>query len=194
MSESIETQQSEEYSMVKITIRQATPDDYPRVIEVVDHWWGGRHMADMLPKLFFVHFRTTSFVAERAGELLGFIVGFISQTFPDEAYIHFVGVHPDHRSRKLGRALYEHFFASVMQLGAHTVHCVTSPINQSSIAFHVGLGFHMLPGDWVIDGVQVLEGYDGKGEDRVLFSRRLGKNAAGTFESRTTRGAVVEPT
>lgn len=115
-------------------------------------------------------------------------------TLTDEAYIHFVGVHPDHRSRKLGRALYEHFFASVMQLGAHTVHCVTSPINQSSIAFHVGLGFHMLPGDRGIDGVQVLEGYDGKGEDRVLFSRRLGKNAAGTFENRTTRGAVVEPT
>lgn len=165
--------------MEKITIRQATPADYQRVIEVVDRWWGGRHMADMLPKLFFVHFCSSSFVAESAGELRGFLVGFVSQTFPDEAYIHFVGVHPDHRSRKLGRALYEQFFASVMQLGAHTVRCVTSPINKGSIAFHLRMGFHMLPGDRVIDGVQVVEDYDGKGEDRVLFASSLGKNAVG---------------
>lgn len=159
--------------MEKITIRQATHADYQRVIEVVDHWWGGRHMADMLPKLFFVHFCPTCFVAESAGELAGFVVGFISQTFRDEGYIHFVGVHPNLRSRKLGRALYEHFFVSVMQLGARTVRCVTSPVNKGSIAFHLRMGFQMLPGDQVIDGVQVAQGYDGKGEDRVLFSKPL---------------------
>ena len=39
-------------------------------------------MVDMLPKLFFVHFRDTSFVAERNGELSGFLVGFLSQSEP----------------------------------------------------------------------------------------------------------------
>ena len=53
-------------------------------------------MAAMLPKLFFVHFRDTSFVAEDDGALAGFLCGFRSQTFPDEAYIHFVGVDPAH--------------------------------------------------------------------------------------------------
>lgn len=159
--------------MEKITIRQATPDDYPCVIEVVDHWWGGRHMADMLPKLFFVHFRQTCFIAESAGELLGFLVGFISQTFTDEAYIHFVGVHPDHRKRELGSALYAHFFAAAKKSGARTVNCVTSPLNKGSIAFHLRMGFRVLPGNQLIDGVQVVRGYDGKGEDRVLFSRSL---------------------
>lgn len=167
----------------KLTIRQATPADYPRVIEVVDHWWGGRRMADMLPKLFFIHFYPTCFIAESARDLLGFLVGFISQTDPEEAYIHFVGVHPDHRSRELGRALYEHFFASVMQLGTHTVRCVTSPINKGSIAFHLRMGFQMLPGDLMIDGVQVAEGYDGKGEDRVLFSKSLNMEAVGFCNS-----------
>lgn len=171
----MDTQASPIHAMEDIVIRQATPADYQRVIEVVDHWWGGRHMADMLPKLFFVHFRGTSFVAERAGEVLGFIVGFVSQTFPDEAYIHFVGIHPEHRSRNLGRALYERFFASVMQAGVHTVRSVTAPINKGSIAFHLRMGFHMLPGERVTDGVQVVEGYDGKGEDRVLFSMSLAK-------------------
>ncbi|WPS89245.1 hypothetical protein SMD22_09895 [Brevibacillus halotolerans] len=37
-------------------------------------------MADMLPKLFFEHFTYTasfSFIAEKNGELLGFLIGFL---------------------------------------------------------------------------------------------------------------------
>ena len=88
-------------------IRHAEPDDYAQAIAVVDEWWGGREMAAMLPKLFFVHFRDTSFVAEDDGALAGFLCGFRSQTFDDEAYIHFVGVDPAHRGGGLGRALDE---------------------------------------------------------------------------------------
>ena len=55
-------------------------------------------MAPMLPKLFFIHFEGTSFVAEdEEGELRGFVCGFLSQTAADEAYIHFVGVEPGAR-------------------------------------------------------------------------------------------------
>jgi len=42
-------------------------------------------MAAMLPKLFFVHFRSTSFAAVEDGEIVGFLIGFVSQTFPDQA-------------------------------------------------------------------------------------------------------------
>ena len=54
-------------------------------------------MAAMLPKLFFVHFRDTSFVAEDDAALAGFLCGFRSQTLDDEAYVHFVGVDPPPR-------------------------------------------------------------------------------------------------
>jgi hypothetical protein len=37
--------------------------------------------ATMLPKLFFVHVRDTSFVAEDGGELSAFLCGFRSQTY-----------------------------------------------------------------------------------------------------------------
>ena len=94
-----------------ITVRAATPADYDRIAPVVDEWWGGRAMIDMLPRLFFVHFADTAFVAEDGAELAGFLAGFLSQTRPDEAYIHFAGVSPDHRGRGVGRLLYERFFA-----------------------------------------------------------------------------------
>jgi hypothetical protein len=74
-----------------VQIREIRSSDYRPVISAVDDWWGGRHMADMLPRLFFEHFTGTSFAAEAEGELAGFLVGFVSQSRPGEAYIHFVG-------------------------------------------------------------------------------------------------------
>ena len=160
--------------MNELLIRHAEPSDYQPIIAVVDEWWGGRRMADMLPKLFFVHFQPTSFVAERNGKIVGFVTGFVSQTFPDEAYIHFVGVHPAFRKDGLARALYERFFATVQNLGCRTVRCVTSPVNKGSISFHRRLGFSAKESEKVVDGIPVIEGYDGKGEDRVLFYKVLG--------------------
>lgn len=122
-------------------------------------------MAPILPKLFFIHFEGTSFVAEGDdGELLGFVCGFLSQTADDEAYIHFVGIDPESRGTGLGRALYERFFEEARMNGRSVVRCVTSPVNQRSVAFHESLGFEV---------ERVVEDYDGPGEDRVLLVKRL---------------------
>jgi ribosomal protein S18 acetylase RimI-like enzyme len=143
-------------------IRNAEPSDFRRVHGVVDAWWGGRAMAAMLPKLFFVHFRDTSFVADVDGELAGFLCGLRSQTFGDEAYVHFVGVDPERRAAGLGRELYERFFAAVAP--RTVVRAVTSPANERSVAFHRALGFEV---------ERVEEDYDGRGEARVLLVRSL---------------------
>jgi predicted GNAT superfamily acetyltransferase len=78
-------------------IRPLRPSDHAPVIAVIDEWWGGRRMAQMLPRLFFDHFADTSFAADRDGVLTGFLVGFVSPAQPGEAYIHFVGVDPGER-------------------------------------------------------------------------------------------------
>jgi ribosomal protein S18 acetylase RimI-like enzyme len=146
-----------------MVIRHAEPADHGRVISVVDDWWSGRTMAAMLPKLFFVHFRDTSFVAEEDGELAGFLCGFRSQTYDDEAYVHFVGVDPARRGAGLGRLLYERFFEAIRP--RTIVRAVTSPVNERSVAFHQALGFEV---------ERVDDAYDGHGEARVLLIKRLG--------------------
>jgi ribosomal protein S18 acetylase RimI-like enzyme len=148
-----------------VTIRHAQPSDYGRVIGRLNAWWGGRDMAPMLPKLFFLHFEGTSFVADGDDEqLAGFLIGFLSQTDAAEAYIHFVGVAPERRGEGLGRQLYERFFDTVQAQGRSVVRCVTSPANRGSVAFHEALGFEV---------ERVAKDYDGPGEDRVVFLKRL---------------------
>jgi ribosomal protein S18 acetylase RimI-like enzyme len=150
--------------MAGVAVRTAEPADYDRIAPVVDDWWGGRAMIDMLPRLFFVHFRETTFVAEEDGDLAGFLAGFLSQTHADEAYIHFAGVSPAFRRRGVGRLLYERFFAVARAHGRSVVRCVTSPVNERSVAYHRALGF---------DTATVVPNYDGRGGDRVLMVKRL---------------------
>lgn len=134
-----------------------------------------RHAAEIVLRMQFIrtHFRETSFVAEYDFDITGFLNGFFSQTFSDEAYIHFVGVHPDFRKHGVARMLYEKFFAVTRAAGRNTVRCVTSPVNKVSVAFHQGMGFEIETGDVEVDGISAHSNYDGKGESRVLFFKRL---------------------
>lgn len=154
-------------------VRNARPDDWDRVTAVLVEWWGGRDLSGLLPRLFFQHFTGTSFVVEREGELVGFLVGFMCPDHDDEAYVHFVGVDPDHRHSGIARALYKLFFALAAADGREVVRAITAPVNRGSIAFHVALGFEVLPGDAEIGGVPVRLDYDGPGQHRVRLQRRL---------------------
>jgi ribosomal protein S18 acetylase RimI-like enzyme len=164
-------------------IRNARPSDYPRVIEVMDYWWDGRPMSSRLSRVFFEHFESTCFVAEVKGRLVGFVLGFLSQSNRDEAYIHFVGVHPDYRRLGVGKLLYRRFFAAACEQGRSVVRSSTSPVNSRSIAFHRALGFALEPGDATLDGVAVHSDYPLPGESRVRFVRDLSASVTGVPRS-----------
>lgn len=141
-------------------IRTATPADYDRIVDVMDAWWG-RPVRKILPRLFLNHFWHTSFVAEDGDVLHGFLVGFLSGADPRAAYVHAVAVAPEHRRTALAATLYRRFF-DLAAAGGHTVvNAVTSPFNDTSIAFHTALGFSV--SEPVVD-------YDGPGLDRVVCS------------------------
>jgi GNAT superfamily N-acetyltransferase len=155
------------------TIRRAHPDDWERVMAVMPEWWGGRDLTGMLPKIFFEHFRGTSFVAEHEDRLLGFLVGFFCPDHDDEAYIHFVGVDPIWRRAGLAADLYRRFFARARADGRAVVRAVTAPVNKGSIAFHTSQGFVILPGDDEVDGLPVTTDHGPQGDSVVRFELRL---------------------
>jgi ribosomal protein S18 acetylase RimI-like enzyme len=147
-----------------VMLRAATPADYDRIAAVLDEWWG-RPVGHALPRLFLDHFHATSTVAEAGGGLAGFLIGFLSPSQPEAAYIHFVGVHPERRGEGLARVLYERFFALAAADGRTVVSAVTAPVNARSIAFHTALGFSV---------TDPMAGYDGPGDVKVHFERHLG--------------------
>lgn len=160
---------------MSFVLRAAQGSDYEAVSAAIAGWWtlpgydtpaARRERAALVPRLWLQHFAGTSLVAERGGELVGFLIGFHSPDRPRESYIHFVGVRPDARAGGLGRSLYDRFFALCRAAGRERVRCVTSPTNTASIGFHRAMGFTVEAG--------VKPDYDGPGVDRVAFVRELG--------------------
>ncbi len=154
-----------------IKIRKAEPADHDKIIAALQNWWGGRDLTAMLPKLFLNHFNDTSFVIEKEGEMIGFLIGFISPALKNEAYVHFMGVHPDFRKKGIGTTLYERFFEICRNHGRNIVRACTSPVNRGSVEFHERIGFQLEPGDDEIDGLPVTSNYNRPGDHKVKFTK-----------------------
>ena len=157
-----------------LLIRPAEPSDAETIQSVAPDWWGRPMESDMLSRFFLTHFRDTCLVAERDGNVAGFLIGFLSQTLVDEAYIRLIVVDPQRRGEGIGRALYERFFAIARQHGRCVIRCVTSPSNRASVAFHTRLGFAIEPQGHLVDGLPVCRDCHGRpGTDRIVFVRML---------------------
>jgi ribosomal protein S18 acetylase RimI-like enzyme len=143
--------------------RPARSADYDAIAAVVDGWWG-RSVLGALPRLFLDHFHDSSLVVDGVEGPQAFLVGILSPSEPERAYIQFVGVSPAARGRGLARQLYEEFFALARSDGRRLVSAVTAPVNSGSVAFHRAMGF-------TVTGP--VDGYDGPGHDKIYFEREL---------------------
>jgi ribosomal protein S18 acetylase RimI-like enzyme len=169
---SADTQAANQATAQHLEWRPATAADADAIAAAIETWWA-RHLRHFVHPLFLEHFGDTCLVVEDRGKLVAFLVGVLSQRHLGEAYVHFLGVHPDYRHLGLARELYERFAAVVGPRGATLIVAETGAFNAQSIAFHRRLGFTLEEGDVVIDGVPVQRDFHGTGEDVVLFSRPI---------------------
>lgn len=127
-----------------MNLRSAVVVDHGAIVAAIAEWWAGRDLTALLQPLFLENFASTSLVAEDDdGRMIGFLVGFPSVDDGSVAYVHFVGVAPEVRGAGLGRVLHDTFAATLSARGIDTVRCVTSPLNEDSVAFHRRIGFEV---------------------------------------------------
>ncbi len=150
--------------------------DQPRIVGLVDDWFGGRRVRHLVVRAWFRHAASTSWLVEDSeGHPVGFLLGYRSQDHASEAVLHLVGVHPSHRRRGIGRALVESFLADVSAGGVTTVSALAWPGEPIPIAFFRALGFVADdgPGSQSLYGTPAFPDYEAPGEDRIVFVRRL---------------------
>jgi GNAT superfamily N-acetyltransferase len=163
-------------SLSSLTWRQAEPRDAGPVVAAIDEWWPGRHMVHAVCPQLFEHLGDTCVIAEADGELVGFLVGFVSQRLPDTGYVHYAGVRPELRGCGVGKELYLRFAESMRVRGCRCLYAETGTWNTDSIAFHVRIGFELQPGDEVADGLPVHHDAAGVGFDYVTMVMPLDRD------------------
>jgi GNAT superfamily N-acetyltransferase len=112
-------------------------------------------------------------VAEINDKLVGFLIGFMSQSEIEVGYAHLGGVHPEYRKAGVARLLLQEFIRKCKFYNRSVVKSCTSPINRLSIGFHKHMGFSIEQGDGFIEGVPVTLNYLGIGNHKVLFRKSI---------------------
>lgn len=102
---------------------------------------------------------TEVFVSRRGEAPVGFAV---LQVVADEAELHRVAVHPDHRRRGLARRLVEAVLRRAEARGAARLYLEVARGNAPAVALYRGMGFD-------VDGVR--RAYYSDGDDALLMSR-----------------------
>ncbi len=103
--------------------------------------------------------------------MVGFLIGFMSQSEIDVGYAHLAGVHPNSRKAGVGRLLLQAFVQKCKSYNRSVVKSCTSPANKLSIDFHKHMGFTIEPGNGFIEGVSVTLDYLGVNNHKVLFKK-----------------------
>lgn len=137
--------------------------DFDAARAVADGWFG--HPVGLtLHRLFFDQLGPHGvWIARDDGAPAGFLLGLVSESEPDLAYVHLHAVDPTLRGQGVGAALYRAFGERAMESGCTRMRALAAPHREGSIAFHRALGFNG----------PLVEGYLGPGEDRIVFERSL---------------------
>ena len=96
---------------------------------------------DSIYWLFSEFFENTSFVCHSEGKLVGFLLGFLNQTKPNQGYVYSIGIAEGHRGNGIGKLLIESFQERIRSLGADTVYLTTTQENHMALGFYKHMGF-----------------------------------------------------
>jgi ribosomal protein S18 acetylase RimI-like enzyme len=159
----------------RLSFRHPAEADHRVLVDDIERWFRGRRMLPLFGRMWFVHFASTSMVAETTdGRVAGILIGFASPEHPGDAVLHLAAVDPNLRRRGIGTALHDAWFAEMALRGATRAVVAVPPDERVAILFYRSLGFEPeLAGTKLLWGVPAFEDYDADGADRALLVRRI---------------------
>ena len=163
--------------MEDLKIRSTLEEDFVEIADLAENCSPMETERNSIYHIFTKYFRSTSFVAELpSGELGGFLLGFISQENPEEAYIHLLCVDPKMRGKHIGKKLVEKFTEELALKNCKKIYLITKPVNWNSISFYKKLGFLEDKSLETINilGTNAVKNYNGMGQHMVVFYKLIG--------------------
>jgi ribosomal protein S18 acetylase RimI-like enzyme len=156
--------------------RHASEGDHRAISAVIEHWFGGRHVAAFAGRSWFRHVGSTSWLALGEGARpLGILLGYQSHDHPAEGVIHLLAVDPNVRRRGIGRTLVDRFTDDVGARGVREVVALVWPGEPPVSAFFRATGFRADDGPGTVNrfGMPAYPDYEAPGDDRIVFRRAV---------------------
>jgi ribosomal protein S18 acetylase RimI-like enzyme len=107
------------------------------------------------------------------GIVTGAAIAFRSQDQPDDVYIQDVMTAPERRGRGIARTLLTHIHDQAARWGAKRVYLTSEPDNIAAQNAWAKAGYVNRPGDFSVDGIQVVRDFKGPGKHRAVYDHYL---------------------
>ena len=143
-----------------VIIRRLGPDDLEAALEIDQEVFGGYDPS--IFTAFYEYHPGSTLVAEVAGRVAGFVLGF-KQT-PFEGRVFWLAIRPGYQSRGIGLSLMLKALAIFRQMGALSAILEVRVSNKKAQGLYSGLGFQMF-------GIH--PSYYSDGEAAIIMKRRL---------------------
>ncbi len=158
--------------MSDFIIRNVVEEDFIVISEVAEKCSPMTTERNSIYHIFTKFFKNTSLVVEDEDRRVrGFLLGFISQDNPENAYIHLLCLEKSLRGRKIAADIVNEFIKIISSLGCRKISLITKPSNKTAIRFYNKIGFLSDKSDKTVEinGINVFKGYNGPGHDKVVF-------------------------
>lgn len=165
--------------MDQITIRTAKENDFMDISLLAGKCMPMVTERNSIFHIFTKFFQNTVFIAEtnenKIKRIIGFLIGFISQSDSSDAYIHLLCVDSDFRGKGIAYQLVMEFLKYVKKMNCRSVYLITNPVNHNAIQFYQKLGFKIFSESDVIemDKINAVKDYNGPGEHMVVFKKDI---------------------
>lgn len=156
-------------------VRNTFPGDFIEIANKSIEWADIVIERESIYHLLTEHFRGTCFVAEDRGDVIGYLLGYRSQSRPEEAVVHLVQVAPRLRGNGVGRRMFNQFQAAVKAMGCIRIATHSRPENNSCNRFYKAMGFEIVGGDNTVEvnGMPAVKDYNGPGKHRVVWIKKI---------------------
>ncbi len=156
-------------------VRNAFPNDFLEIANKSKEWADLVVERESIYHIMVEHFKNTCFIAEDRGEMIGYLIGFRSQTHPEVAIIHLIEVAPRLRGNGVGRRLYNQFMIAVKAMGCTSITALGKPENKYCSAFYSAMGFSVGDDEHAIEieGVRAIKDYNGPGKHVAVWRKKL---------------------
>jgi GNAT superfamily N-acetyltransferase len=157
-----------------VNTRPLHQDDIPAILELME--LGAPYVRPRTASDYWLYanlFSTTCPIATEDDQLIGAVIAFRSQDYPDDLYVQDVITHPDHRRKGVSTVLLGSVRDTGQRFGCSRMYLTSEPDNTAAHTTWTQRGFTNIPGDHTVNGINVISDYKGPGKHRAVYVFRL---------------------
>jgi len=159
-------------------IRKATQEDFLSVHQFTAGCPPLENYPEHVYKIILRYFGDYCFIAEDKGQIMGFAMGIVPQSFPGTYFLWQVGVAPSYQGQGIGEKLVREVENELEKLGFIRIEVTIDPVNLPSQKLFEKLGFQNISkkmGKTIeVEGKSAVRDYYKPGRHFMVYEKRIG--------------------